>query len=113
MPPAQREAADRMNKLLVLSPLPSIALPSTAPPRDRFLSISPCQTVVGPVGLEPTTRGLKKAGRQSMEIRVRLSRPTISRAGVLKSGAVAVSVAVKAAEEKMAAACTGNHRHGD
>ena len=46
------------------------------------------------MGLEPTTRGLKGAGKASVEVHVRLTGLLISHAGVSKSEAVAVSAAV-------------------
>jgi hypothetical protein len=51
-------------------------------------------TSVGPVGLEPTTRGLKGAGRESMRMR----RLKISRAGMPESRGVAVNAAVRQAK---------------
>ena len=53
----------------------------------------------GPVGFEPTTRGLKGAGTQCVDVRLRLKGLTTSHGGVRKSGAVAVSAAVSPSQE--------------
>jgi len=71
------------------------------------MSISPCQTVVGPVGIEPTTRGLKGAGTQCVKVRVRLTGVMIGHDRVPESCAVAVSAAVKAARIGSALAVSG------
>ena len=52
-------------------------------------------TFVGPVGLEPTTRG---AGTQCVEVRGRPNGLMSSHGRVSKSGAVAVSAAVRLSE---------------
>jgi hypothetical protein len=50
------------------------------------------------VGLEPTTRGLKGAGTQCVEVRGRPNGLMSGHGRVSKSGAVAVSAAVKLSE---------------
>jgi hypothetical protein len=87
-PEPKRQASSGVNSRFV-------GLKASAEVEKSSLSRRAYSRFVGPVGLEPTTRGLKGAGMASVEIHGRLTGHLISYADVPESGGVAVSAAVK------------------